>query len=145
MVRIGKEGSDELPLEAVNAMPADDLPRPRNPTDRKDKEEYPIRVEDSAEFAEASSELRRNWREFGHFEQIPQAALPAARDVWRKQGLATLMVADFIAPESGELFLYVNDAVQIFPFLGPFDLFYSNNGGTAQVSLQRMPLPPPGS
>jgi hypothetical protein len=64
---------------------------------------------------------------------LPQflAALPAARGVWHKQGLATLMVADFIAAETGELFLYVNDAIQFFPFPGPFDLFYRNNSGNA--------------
>ena len=53
------------------------------------------------------------------------------------------MVADFVSPESGELFLYVNDAIQIFPFLGPFERFYNNNSGTAQVQVQRLPLPPP--
>lgn len=143
VARFGAEGDAELPLNDINLMSADDLPRPRNPTERNDKEKYPVRVEDSAEFADTRSELRRNWREFGYFEQIPTAALPAARDVWRKQGLATLMVADFVASESGEFFLYVNDAIQIIPFLGPFDLFYSNNGGTAQISLQRMPPPPP--
>jgi hypothetical protein len=144
VARIGAEGYAELPLEAVNAMPADGLPRPRNPTNPKDKQTYPVRIEDTAEFADTNGELRRNWRKLGYFEPIPQAALPAARDVWRKQGLANLMVADFTAPESGELFLYVNDAIQVFPFLGPFERFYNNNSGTALVSFQRMPLPPPG-
>jgi hypothetical protein len=51
------------------------------------------------------------------------------------------MVADFVAAESGEVFLYVNDAV--IPLLPPFTLFYDNNSGTAKVTLQRMPLPPP--
>jgi uncharacterized protein (DUF2235 family) len=144
VLRIGANGDAELPLEEINVMPADDFPRPRNPTDRDDKEKRPVRIEDTDEFAKADSDLRRNWREFGTFEPIPNAALPAARDVWRKQGLADLMVAEFVAPESGEVFLYVNDAIQFFPFLGPFELFYNNNSGSAQVQLQRMPLPPPG-
>jgi uncharacterized protein (DUF2235 family) len=143
VARIGRQGNTELALEEINVMPADDLPRPRNPIDSNDTEKYPVRIEDTAEFADAGGALRRNWRGFGNFEPIPQAALPAARDVWRKQGLATLMVADLIAPESGELFLYVNDAIQVFPFLGPSDLFYNNNSGTAQVHVQRVPLPPP--
>ncbi len=54
------------------------------------------------------------------------------------------MVADLTAEASGELFLYVNDGVQIVPFLGPFDLYYENNSGSAEVTVQRMPLPPPG-
>ena len=144
VARIGTEGYTELPLEDINAMPADGLPRPRDPINPKNKETYPVRVEDTPEFADTNSELRRSWRKFGFFEPIPQATLPAARDVWRKQGLASLMVADFTAPKSGELFLYVNDAIQVFPFLGPFGRFYNNNSGTAWVSLQRIPLPPPG-
>ena len=51
------------------------------------------------------------------------------------------MVAEFVAGASGEVFLYVNDAV--LPFLPPFTLFYDNNSGKAEVTLQRLPLPPP--
>jgi hypothetical protein len=143
VLRIGKEGNTELPLEEINVMPADDLPRPLNPTDRRDKTKKPVRVEETADYADTSSELRRNWpgEKFGDFDPIPSAALPAARDVWRKQGLADRMVADFVAAESGEVFLYVNDAVV--PFLPLFTLFYRNNSGTAQVSIQLMPVPPP--
>ena len=52
------------------------------------------------------------------------------------------MAADFVAGASGEVFLYVNDAAQILPFLGPLGSFYKNNSGTAKITLQRMPLPP---
>ena len=52
------------------------------------------------------------------------------------------MVVDFTATASGELFLYVNDAVRL-PFGGPFNRYYNNNGGSAEVSMQRIPLPPP--
>ncbi len=142
VLRIGAKGVGELPLEAINARPADDLPRLRNPIDPDDTAKYPVRLEDTAEFKDPGTELRRNWQTFGHFEPIPAAALPAAREVWRKQGLADRMVADFVAPESGEMFLYVNDAIQVFPFFGAFAKYYSNNSGTAQVQLQRIPLPP---
>ena len=37
VLRIGAEGDAELPLEQVNVMPADNLPRPLNPMDSKDK------------------------------------------------------------------------------------------------------------
>ncbi|WP_249779520.1 DUF2235 domain-containing protein [Bradyrhizobium sediminis] len=143
VLRIGAEGDAELPLEQINVMPADDLPRPLNPTDRLDKKKKkPVRVDDE-ELLNANSELRSTWSNFGKLEPIPDAALPAARKVWHTQGLADRMVADFVAAESGEVFLYVNDAV--LPFLPPFTLFYSNNSGTAAVTLQRMPLPePPG-
>jgi uncharacterized protein (DUF2235 family) len=142
VVRIGARGNTELPLEAINVMPADNLPRPLNPIDPEDTKTRPVRLEQTDEFKDAASELRRHWQPFGTFEPIPMAALPAAGDVWRKQGLAERMVADFVAPDSGELFLYVNDAIQTFPLFGPFDKYYGNNSGTAQVGLQRMPLPP---
>jgi hypothetical protein len=119
-------------------MQADGLPRAT-----RDGNVIPIHVQDTPEFAHAGSNLPRNWQEFGDFEPIPKPALAAARAAWRGQGLAELMVADFVAPESGELFLYVNDAIQIFPFGGPFRLYYNNNSGTAQVRVQRLPLPQP--
>ena len=61
------------------------------------------------------------------------SSLPSASDVGKYLKLA---------PDSGEVFLYVNDAIQLFPFGGPFEKYYNNNSGTAQVQLQRMPLPP---
>jgi hypothetical protein len=105
-----------------------------------------VDIRDTPEFNDMGSELRRNWpeRKLGWFEPIAKEALPAAGDVWQKQGLATRVVADFVAPESGELFLYVNDAIQVFPFVGPFNSFYKNNSGTATIRLQRMPFPPLG-
>lgn len=142
VLRIGAKGNTELPLEAINVMPADQLPRPLNPMDPEDKTTRPVRLEDTAEFKDSTSELHRSWQPFGNFEPIPAAALPAAGNVWRKQGLADRMVADFVAADTGEIFLYVNDAVQLFPLLGPFNKYYDNNSGTAQVQLQRMPLPP---
>ena len=161
IVRIGARGSNNLPLMAVNNDPADELPRRVNATvpayedDTGDK--YPIRVEDSAEFEQPDSELRRVWRPFGDFEPIPPEALPAARALWRRQGLSDLLVAEFVAPESGELFFYVNDAVQLFPRIvplrfaprwlvplqGPRAQFYANNSGTATIRVQRLPAPPP--
>ncbi|MFT4119430.1 DUF2235 domain-containing protein [Bradyrhizobium sp.] len=161
VVRIGRKGSYDLPLQAVNVMPADALPRHLNTTipayEDNSGKNYPIRLDDSAEFKDAGSALKRAWRSFGPFEPIPPEALPAARDLWRGQGLSELLVAEFVAPESGELFFYVNDAVQIFPRLipwrftpswlvpvqGPRGQFYANNSGTARITVQRIPASPP--
>ncbi|MDN4986913.1 DUF2235 domain-containing protein [Bradyrhizobium arachidis] len=161
VVRIGARGSYDLPLQAINGVPASELPRRVNATvpayDDDSKDNYPIHVEDSAEFKQPGSELSRVWKPFGDFEPIPDAALPAARALWRKQGLSELLVAEFEAPEAGELFFYVNDAVQIFPRLmttrhaprwlvpvqGRRVQFYKNNSGTATIRVQRLPAPPP--
>jgi uncharacterized protein (DUF2235 family) len=147
IARIGAQGDAELPLADINARPADELPRPRNtiePKTSQTKDVYPVSLEDTAEFNDPASDLRHIWIDFGTLDPIPQPTLAPAGDIWRRQGLAKLMVADFMAAESGELFLYVNDAIQFFPLFGPYDLFYRNNSGSAQVTLQRLQLPPPG-
>jgi hypothetical protein len=51
-------------------------------------------------------------------------------------------VAEFTADNDGDLFLYVNDAVNLFGLGGGYDLNYQNNSGTAVVWLQQTPLPP---
>jgi len=142
VLRIGPKGDAEFPLEEINAMPGDELPRPLKPTDPEDTDKRPIRVEETDE-GKANGDLVRALTNLKSDEPIPNALLPAARDIWRRQGLANQMVADFVAAESGEVFLYVNDAAQILPFLGPLKLFYKNNSGTALVTVQRVPLPPP--
>jgi len=93
-----------------------------------------VRVEDSMP--------AQQWPKFGNFEPIQKDALPRAQAVWQQQGLSSLMVAEFTAAASGELFLYVNDAIQLAPFFGNFDLFYQNNSGGAEVTVQRLPLQP---
>jgi hypothetical protein len=144
IARIGANADAEAPLRSIDGALPDKLPRQRDPTRvilrPTDKNLYPVRVEDSAP--------AQQWRKFGLFEPIPkdalppESALPQAQAVWRQQNLASLMVADFTAAASGELFLYVNDAIQLAPFLGPFDLFYQNNSGSAEVTVQRLPLQP---
>ena len=44
--------------------------------------------------------------------------------------------AEIKARSTGELFLYVNDAVLLWP--GKSDLFYRNNSGTAQVLVENI-------
>jgi len=56
---------------------------------------------------------------------------------WRER-----FVAEFTADNDGDLFLYINDAVNIFQLGGGYDRFYRNNSGTALVWLQQTPLPP---
>ena len=46
------------------------------------------------------------------------------------------LVAEFTAKTSGGLYLYVNDAVILWP--GKIDLFYGNNSGTGILTVERM-------
>ncbi|EJN16223.1 hypothetical protein PMI42_00193 [Bradyrhizobium sp. YR681] len=139
IARIGKWGTDELALVAVNQMPADEAPRKIPP---KLEKELPDHVEYSPT-AEMTKKNRNAGCRLLAFDRIDPSALPAAQETWKQQGFAEQFVAEFIAPESGELFLYLNDAIQILPFLGPYDCYYGNNSGTAEVYLQRVPMPMP--
>ncbi|KJC54675.1 hypothetical protein UB31_03345 [Bradyrhizobium sp. LTSP849] len=154
VVRIGTKGMNDLPLQAVNVIPADALPRRTKPTipaedDVEGQDQYPVSLDDIDQF-------KGGLKTLGNFEPIPQAMLDDAGQVWKKEGLTDRVVAEFVAPDSGELFFYVNDAVQIFPQLmpesmvpswlqvlqGPPDLYYHNNTGTAKITVQRLPAPP---
>ncbi len=52
---------------------------------------------------------------------------------------SSVLISDFTADVSGELFIYVNDAVLLWP--GATDLFYRNNSGTATVTVTRIQAP----
>jgi hypothetical protein len=136
VVRIGENADAEQPLQEINGARPDTVPRLRDLTDRDNKNTYPVEIGD------ASRELKL--LKFEWFDPIPKGALPAAQEVWRQQDLSSRMVADFTAAASGELFVYVNDGIQMVPLLGPFDRYYKNNSGSALVTVQRMPLPPSG-
>jgi hypothetical protein len=77
----------------------------------------------------------------GWFSPIPQRSKVMAEAQWDGQNLPKRFVAEFTAEDSGPLFLYVNDAVNVFWFFGGYKLFYKNNSGTAEVWLQLAPLP----
>jgi hypothetical protein len=79
------------------------------------------------------------------WESLRDASNPATPDVktsqiacWERNGLrpSRTLIADIKAGATGELFLYVNDAVLLWPF--DVDTFYRNNSGTAQVEVARI-------
>jgi uncharacterized protein (DUF2235 family) len=53
-----------------------------------------------------------------------------------------MLISEITARASGELFLYVNDAVLMWP--GLTDVFYRNNSGTATVTVKRVEADTPG-
>lgn len=159
IVRVGSKGMNDIPLTAINVLPPDELPRRKHPTlpaeedlDKGPDHRYYVRVEE--ELGEKDPRSARLIA-LDNFQPIPVDDLPAAREVWTAQHPTKRLVAEFVAPDSGELFFYVNDAVQIFPtvlpcciapsFLAPFqgrlEKFYDNNSGTARIKVQRLPVP----
>jgi uncharacterized protein (DUF2235 family) len=86
--------------------------------------------------------------------QLPKEELQTANAAWERNTFPwgnvgeqctsafprRTFVSDFVAQQTGELFLFVNDAV-VFPLGGEPQVFYQNNSGTATITLQRIPPP----
>jgi hypothetical protein len=76
-------------------------------------------------------------------DAAPKAALcdpsPPAPDTASVAALRQALVTDFTAQATGELFLFVNDAVTA----APDRCFYNNNQGTASVTITPLPTPDP--
>lgn len=71
-------------------------------------------------------------------------AVPESADLSTRQEKARLrqrFVSTFTAQGTGELFLFVNDAVVAVPFLPTFLGFYANNNGAAKVTVELQPEP----
>ena len=165
IARIGDTGDVEWPLAA------NDGSGPIAP-DNRSCMRRPMSYLDSLEFCEGlrrdacdekrarfSSEIEfplAGWWIFGSTSQLPPdeaetKAWLANEEDWR--GGATgqkclssyprkTLVSDFVAQRTGELFLFVNDAIPLFPFEWDKDTHYHNNRGSARVTLSRPPLDP---
>jgi hypothetical protein len=84
-------------------------------------------------------------------DPLPREELAAASAAWETRVFSIggkpcrstfprrTLVSDFVAQETGELFLFVNDAVLFPPWDGTPQVFYTNNTGTATVTLRRVP------
>jgi uncharacterized protein (DUF2235 family) len=164
VVRVGARGMSDIPLEAVNVMPAEELPRRMHPTIPPEEDtdktvgvgRYPTRLDKTKEFEALPNDnpLKVAMGKLGGFEPVPKD--PTARAIWESQNLPGRLVAEFVAPDAGDLFFYVNDAVQMYPtllpawlrppkldvVLGLYEQFYKNNAGTARIVVQRLPSPP---
>ena len=70
-----------------------------------------------------------------HLDRASEAG-PAGCDAGQDNGEPTIAFAsEVVAPSSGELFIYVNDAI----FLPPWtDLFYRNNRGSACLTVEKI-------
>ena len=71
----------------------------------------------------------------GNYEHVLQPVAPLPESGKNIQPNRVL-ISDLTADATGELFIYVNDAVLTFP--GLTDVFYRNNSGTAKVTVKRI-------
>jgi hypothetical protein len=134
LARVGSIGGVEWPLKAVDGTAPVDLDadydtevealcRSQQGADRQ-----PGPPAGNADVAQVDcghldGATRRRLR-----EQVIQARLPHR------------LVSTFTAPESGEVFLYVNDAVYVAPLLPPLTT-YGNNAGKARIFIRRVTAP----
>ncbi|MBM3553346.1 MAG: hypothetical protein FJX45_16725 [Alphaproteobacteria bacterium] len=84
-------------------------------------------------------------------DPLPREELDAARKAWAQDSFVydgrsctttfprKTFVSEFIASETGEFFLFVNDAVHV-AWPARDQISYRNNTGSATVSIERLPL-----
>jgi uncharacterized protein (DUF2235 family) len=147
IARIGARGAEEWPLVS-NARDRPLSPRegkctglPRDFTATKQHEEHCATQSDAAACLSLGERL-----DYG--APLPREEIAAARAAWETREFTfgggacqsvyprRALVSDFVAEETGELFLFVNDVV-FFPWRQTPQGFYTNNTGTATVTLER--------
>lgn len=150
IARIGAEGAIEWPLVSLEGdlplSPRDGkctgLPMRYNKT--KEHEDYCNSQQDRAACLELNKKLAIG-------DPLPRGELAAASAAWETRDFTfggekcrstfprRTLVSDFVAQETGELFLFVSDAVLFPRWDGTPQGFYTNNTGTATLSLRRVP------
>lgn len=83
-------------------------------------------------------------------DPLPADELDAAKTAWARDSYSydgkscdsvfprKTFVSEFVASDTGELFLFVNDAAHV-SLDGRKQIFYDNNTGTAKVTIERLP------
>jgi hypothetical protein len=142
IARIGVSGTAEWPLVAVDGAEALDVGVDVHGDPR------PIRFYEAPEYASRLMELhegdgKADPSRLSACDKIPEAELPVAQAIRKRQRLRTTYVSQFIASDDGELFLFVNDAIAAIPFAPTIECFYTNNTGKAKVTIERTPAPKP--
>ncbi len=118
VVRVGSKGINDLPLKAVNVMPRRRIAAP-DEADPARGGRLSAEARTGIQFGSTTRRVQGQARRARQLPAGPQAMLDEAQQVWKSRRWAGRIVAEFVAPDSGELFFYVNDAVQIFPRLLP--------------------------
>ena len=142
IARVGTRGDAEWPLVDVDGSEALELGQDVNgrgiSTHFYEAKEYAPRLADLHR-GEAKADPSR----LGLCDKLPADELAAAEKIRDSLDLRKTYISQFAAPETGELFLYVNDAIGAIPFWPTITCFYENNRGSAKVTLQRIPVVQP--
>lgn len=117
IARVGERGVDEWPLRSLDGTKAPEL------------------------LENAVIPMAREWSKPPQGNDLARA-IEAHK---QRSKLRRTFVSQFEAPASGELFLYLNDAIIAAPFGLTVDGFYRNNFGRATVTVREVPLPAVGA
>jgi uncharacterized protein (DUF2235 family) len=148
IARIGASGEVEWPLvpsDGGGALPS----RGRRCT------RLPIRYDETPEHAEFCKSTPKApscaiGMAMSVSDPLPPEELDPAKRAWTRDAFELdgrscnspfprkTFVTEFIARDTGELFLFVNDAAHI-AWPGRAQIFYRNNTGTATVTIERLP------
>lgn len=156
IARIDDGGDVEWPLTAIDqssSLPAQGVRCSRLPIPYDETPEFCDPQQTSKE--ECLSRKKALSDQIGWYGPLPKTEYGNAELAWRyskgkwksRAGKDSdcespyprdTFVSDFVARKSGELFIFVNDAL---PFLWQdYNAFYKNNLGSAKVTLQRVPV-----
>ncbi len=142
IARVGLYGNYEYPLKPAAPLAEANFSQCPKPPESK---AFPVALaEGIAGFVKA---LLNPGKIIDDVRDIPKQAssetiaaqLACERDPVNDIRRAKVLIADITPGHSGELFIYVNDAVIAWP--GLTRLFYNNNTGTADVSVTRTVAP----
>jgi len=148
VARIGARGDSEWPLVPVDGGGALS-PRGRRcsmlPLNYSETPEHKSFCKDHP-----NAKSCDNAPSLGISDPLPSDELDAAKAAWARDSYSydgkscnsafprKTFVSEFVARDTGELFLFVNDAAHV-SLDGRRQLFYDNNTGTAKVTIERLP------
>jgi hypothetical protein len=160
IARIGATGDTEWPIAANDGsgpIPAEPGRCTQMPISYLRTDEFcrahnkPVPCDDARRDIER--EMSQSWLDFaiGGSKPLPEPEMENASHAWGEtQGTRfgakcsssyprMTLVSDFVAQKTGELFLFVNDAMPVF-FKPAADAHYMNNRGSATITLSRVQL-----
>jgi len=97
------------------------------------RSDAPLPVVDFSQCRPTEEKLLSGRAEIKH---VPNPGSPEVVQTETKCEASTVLISDLTADTTGELFIYVNDAVLTWP--GHTDELYKNNSGTATVTVTRV-------
>ncbi|MGD9543526.1 MAG: DUF2235 domain-containing protein [Methylocystis sp.] len=148
IARIGSRGEVEWPLipsDGGGALPSRGRRCTRLPIRYDETPEHAEFCKSAPNAASCSAGMALSVADPLPSDELDAATRAWTRDTFELDGRScsspfprTTFMSEFIARDTGELFLFVNDAAHI-AWPGRDQIFYKNNTGTATITIERLP------